>query len=226
MQEARPPHVDHPPHGIAATAVIATAGTCRPLLLLPLPSPPPLFPRLVDCCFCPRRRCRPPPSTATAATIPGKWPTLPPPLPPPLHSMREGRPPHVDQPPRGLAAAAVITAAADDAVATPPPAVVKGCWEGDTCFFTSGRFVGVCGVKRPWRWRGSGADGTGDRGVVVAKRWVQILAQSARRLRRYGSRRRRLGGGVLSRGGCGLFGRALLRMAILVYVEMYCKKRW
>jgi hypothetical protein len=60
--------------------------------------------------------------------------------------------------------------------------------------FTSRRFVGVGGVNRPWRWRGSGADGTGDRGVVVAERWAQILMQSTRRLQRYGCRR--LGGGV------------------------------
>ncbi len=90
-------------------------------------------------------------------------------------------------------------------------------------FFTSRRFVGVGGVKQPWQWRGSGADGTGDRGVVVADRWVQILAQSARRLRRYGSRHWRLGGGEFYQEVVAVY---LVGLAILVYVEMYCKKRW
>ena len=45
------------------------------------------------------------------------------------------------------------------------------------------------------RWRRSGAHGADGRGVVVSERWVQFSAKSARRLRSYGRRRRRLGVG-------------------------------
>jgi len=39
------------------------------------------------------------------------------------------------------------------------------------------------GSKRPWRWRGGGANSAGGRGLVLPQQWVQFLAQSARRLR-------------------------------------------
>ena len=57
-------------------------------------------------------------------------------------------------------------------------------------FFTSRRFVGVGYEKRPWRWRGSGADSASSRGGVLIKLSVQISMQSARRLLSYDRRRR------------------------------------
>jgi hypothetical protein len=44
----------------------------------------------------------------------------------------------------------------------------------------------VGGSKRPWRWRGRGADGAGSQGLAVPQRWVQILVKSAKRLPSYG----------------------------------------
>ncbi len=69
-------------------------------------------------------------------------------------------------------------------------------------FLPSRRRRWVGRKKRLWRWRGSGADGAGVRGVVLPQRWVQLSAQSARRLRSYGRRRRRLGerGDIIERG--------------------------
>jgi hypothetical protein len=39
----------------------------------------------------------------------------------------------------------------------------------------------VGGSKRPWQWRGCGANGAGSQGVAVPQRLVQILTKLAKR---------------------------------------------
>ncbi len=55
--------------------------------------------------------------------------------------------------------------------------------------FTSRWFVGVDVIKRPWWWRGCGADVAGSCEGALGKPWVQFLAQLASLLLNYGRRR-------------------------------------